>query len=214
MFSKYHYLGCVFLFILCITPLQLSADNAPPQGDETIMAHITTSYPENYSGQISVQWEPAGFEESAKSRIAKFIFSDNRNTRIVYSPQDLRKGVVLVHTLGKDLLFIRGTSFSAEYGGPMVLTFSKNFFSSDQRQLTFDYVDTSSQEPDTSPHWALQTDDSDGHDPFDSLHIQVYKKVGVPSGVLKIQLIDRGSLIRYYDPKSLPKAPGKRSSKH
>ncbi len=207
MFSKYSHLGFVFLFALCINSTQVKAaagtDDTPPE--ETVMAHVATSYPENYTGLITVQWEG----EALRSKIARFVFSDSRNTHIVYTPEDLNKGVILVHTLGKDILFIKGTTFSAEVGGPMVLTFSKTFFANDQRTVTFDFVRTNRQPPEEgreeSPTWVLQTDDREGHDPFDSLFIEVYKKLGIPSGVSKIQLIDRGSLIRNYDPQNLPR---------
>ena len=122
-----------------------------------------------------------------------------RSHALDFTVDQLRSGVVLVHAIGKDILKISGPEFTPAGGGQMILTFLRGFFGSDRRVVRFDYLRRGSE-----TYWVLQTDDTEGREPFDAISVVVTKAVGVPSGVGNITLISSDRTVRHYDPSRLP----------
>jgi len=160
---------------------------------EIQMVQVASSYPSGYTGKIVASIDDSGVG------LNSFHFSDSRNTNLEFTVAQLRTGVVLVHALGKDILKISGPQFASDGGGQMILTFLKSFLGGDRREVRFDYIRRGG-----ATEWVLQTDDSEGRDPFDSLSIEISKTIGIPTGVGDITLSDSDRMIRHYDPSHLP----------
>ena len=183
-------LSGVFFGFLMVGPSAVRADGEP-LGLQ--MVDVESSYPAGYHGKISVE-----MDERAGA-ISKFVFTDSRGPTLNYTPEDLHRGVVLVHAVGKDILKIAGEDYSAKDGGRMHLTFLRGFFGSDRREVVFDYVRRGG-----LMDWVLQTDDTEGRDPFTALAVVVGKTIGVPSSVEQISLKSADRMVRRYDPFKLP----------
>jgi hypothetical protein len=164
-----------------------------PFGTDIQMVQVESSFPAGYHGKITATVDGRG------TGLSIFHFTDSRNSSLDFTTDQLRQGVVLVHALGKDILKIAGPGFSDDGGGQMVLTFLRGFFGNDKREVRFDYVRRGA-----ITDWVLQTDDQAGRDPFDMIHVDVSKTLGLPTGVGGIVLDSSERTVRRYDPAELP----------
>jgi hypothetical protein len=162
-------------------------------GSEIGMVQVESTYPTGYNGKLSAVIDDRG------EALARFQFADSRGTVMTFTPDELRKGVVLLHAVGKDILKISSPKFTNDGGGQMILTFLKNFFGNDRREVRFDYLRRGAM-----TDWLLQTDDQKGKDPFDLIRVGVYKNLGVPAGVAAITLLAGEQVVRKYNPNDLP----------
>jgi hypothetical protein len=160
---------------------------------EIPMVKVTSSYPAGYNGEINATLDDGG------RGLTLLVFKDSRGSNITFTVDEVRKGVVLARVSGKDVLKVSGPNFTAEAGGELILTFLKGFFGNDRREIHFEYIKTGG-----PTDWLLQTNDTQGRDPFDSLSVYINKKLGVPTGVGTIRLMAGSNEVRKYDPNDLP----------
>jgi hypothetical protein len=184
--------GAALIACSCIFASAAPADEVVSATDIQ-MVQVASSYPSGYTGKIMASIDAGG------AGLTSFHFTDSRNSSLDFTVAQLKDGVVLVRALGKDILKIAAPDFTADGGGQMVLTFLKGFFGNDRREVHFDYLRRGS-----ATDWVLQTDDSEGRDPFDGLSIIVSKTLGLPTGVGNITLSSSDRTVRRYDPNKLP----------
>jgi hypothetical protein len=156
------------------------------------MLDVTSSYPDGYKGRITVDFSDADV-------VTGFHFTDTQGTTLDYSVDDMRRGVVLLHALGKNIIRMVSPQFDPQAGGVVHLVFLRNFFGSDYRQADVDFVRGIS--------WDVWTDDVQGKDAFDRIHVVIQSSFGVPSSVGRIQFKHQDQIVRDLNPSDLPTAP-------
>ena len=159
------------------------------------IAKVTTNYPSGYKASISTV-----FTSEARNVMDKITYTDNQGQELEYTIEEIRKGVVLLHSLGKDLVRLKGSDFQADRGGPLNLVFYRTFFGGDIRQAEFEFA------PEGEAAWNAYTHDTGNRDHFDGLNITIYKKIGIPSGISKVSLAMGETTVRDYNPTELPAA--------
>lgn len=182
--------------IVCLAPQA----NRPVHAAELPMINIQSSYPKGYVGKLSaVTDETREGRETREGNVASFIFSDSRGTRLTYTTDELRKGVVILRAFGKDIIRVYSPDFTASEGGVIQVIFLRKFFGSDRRQVEFDYLPV-------GQDWVVRTRDPAGRDPFDSLTTQIAMSLGIPQSVEAVDLKQDAVLVRHLDPSKLPRA--------
>ncbi len=161
---------------------------------EVEVLQVKSNYPKGYAGSLFAQQE-----DFASPDLAQFRFQDNQGANRIYTLEEIRSGIVLVHALNKDLIVLRAKGFDAHSGGPVNLMFYRDFLGSDRREVRFTYQPEATQ-------WTIRTDDSQGRDVFNQLAIGVKTSLGAPTGVSELSLSLDQSPVRKYNPAQLPKA--------
>lgn len=174
------------IFVLAGTSQFASATDLP-------LVKVKSTFPAGYNGEIKATIDDGG------RGLTLFVFKDSQGSNMAFSVEDVRKGKVLVHQSGKDLLKVSGPNFTAEGGGEMIMTFLKGFFGNDRRELRYEYIRTGGK-----LDWRLQTNDALGRDLFDGIAVSINKKLGVPTSVNNIRFFQGTKEIRKYYPNDLP----------
>ncbi|MCC7442309.1 MAG: hypothetical protein IT285_11785 [Bdellovibrionales bacterium] len=156
------------------------------------MLDVSSSYPSGYKGRISVKFNEA-------QDVVGFQFTDTQGSDLNYTPDQMRRGVVLLHAMNKDIIRMVSPQFDTQEGGTIHLVFLRNFFGSDYRKVDVDFV--------RGVNWEVWTNDVAGKETFDGLHVQVKNSMGVPSSVNRVHLRRQGTIVRDLDPMQLPQAP-------
>jgi hypothetical protein len=159
------------------------------------LVKVKSTFPAGYKGEIKATIDDGG------RGLTLFAFTDSRGSTMTFTVEDVRKGKVLVHDAGKDLLKVSGPNFTAEAGGEMIMTFLKGFFGNDRRELRYEYIRNGGK-----LDWRLQTNDPQGRDPFDGIAISINKKLGIPTSVNTIRFFLGDKEVRKYNPNDLPPA--------
>lgn len=184
----------MFLRTLCLM-LGLTVLASASYATDVQMVQVASSYPAGYTGKLTSTLGDSG------EGITKFTFKDTHGTDASFTVDELHKGKVLIHALGKDILKIVSPEFSPKNGGQLILSFLRGFLGSDHREVHFDYTRRGGE-----TDWVLETDDTEGREPFDSLLVVVSKTLGLPTGVGDVVLSLADRTIRHYDPSHLPSA--------
>lgn len=164
---------------------------------------IQSSYPSGYQARIAIE-----LDESRNFDLVSFVYEDSESHVLRYSPDELRQGVVLLRSFGKDIVRLRSPGLRESEGGVMHLDFLRRFFTGDRRRVQIELGRGK-----TPGAWEALTSDSAGRDPFDRLAIQVSMGVGLPSGIDEVDLGDASRWLRRYRTADLPRtkrlAPGR-----
>jgi len=189
------------LFAVMLT-VAMGSFNASPGfaeerlGTEKAILAVESTYPNGYRGSLI-----AVYESDEQREVTGFRYTDSRGTDRKHTAEDIKKGLVLVHALGKDLLKLRGKDFERTSGGQISLMFYREFLGGDdRRELRFTY------QPEGSD-WVMRTDDPAGRDLFNQLWIKIKTGfLGTPSGITELKLFESGRQVRRYLPSELPRA--------
>jgi hypothetical protein len=184
------------LIVLSATSYAFSASS------ESEMLRIESNYPKGYKAKIT------SYFQKRTTSIAGFVFTDNRDTKLKYTVEDLRKGVVLLRAFGNDIITLSSPDFTSEHGGKLIITFYRKFFSDDRRELHFHYLRNQSLNCSLklapNEDWTLFTDDPSGRDRFNELAAKVVTKLGTPTGIDVLNLSMDGRRVRQYETRDLP----------
>lgn len=161
-------------------------------GGEVIQ--VSSNFPKGYQGVLK-----AFLKKDSELDLENFHYQDNQGMDRLYTMEEIKKGIVLVHALNKDLIVLRGKEFDSHAGGRVHLMFYRDFFGNDRRELQFLY------QPEGSD-WVVRTDDPQGRDTFNQVSLQIRTSLGAPTGVSSIALNLQQSPVRKYNPTDLPRA--------
>jgi hypothetical protein len=191
-----------FVLIAC-TALGLVAPKDGLAGEVLIpVAKSESSYPASYKGEL-VAVVDEDEQDGTHGPIKLFRYTDTRNTKLEYTIADLRKGMVLIRALGKDLMTMRSPAFDEAAGGTIEIVFYREFLGSDRRRVDVGY------RMELDDRWVVRTEDQRGRDSFDRIRVQVGFQLGAPTHVKEIRLLSdeagTSSPIRIYDARELPR---------
>jgi hypothetical protein len=184
-----------FISIGFVSTAVQARDSAPDPTREVQIVNLKTNYPAGFDSNIV-----AFFKDDTHRDIQRVLFRDNQGTKLEYTLDQIRNGVVLLHAMNKDLVRLHSPDFNEATGGTLKLIFYRTFFGGDRRQMFFDFSSP------TPGEWKAYTHDEQGVELFDQMKIRIYKKIGVPSGISLISLFSGDTSLREYNPVDLQKA--------